>query len=194
MKRLWIGVWMLVLLCVCATSPAWAVLSAAQYDALAADITVTHSAEFSSAVAANDDMAISNAYNATFSPTYWVWRSAIPVKEIYAITTADATVWSWTIYIARSVGERDAWRELTSSGSISAALLNVRQGIADIFSGAGGAAQRTHLLTIGRREARRIEQLFATGAGSTATPGVMAYEGTVTYLDIAHALRGVPLN
>jgi hypothetical protein len=169
-------------------------LTDAQYTTLATDITVTNAAEFAAALAATDDQAIAAAYNLLASPSYWVWRTRVTAQEIYETVTADGTSWSWTIYIARSVGERDAWRELTSvTGFINPSLPNTRQGVADIFSGAGGAAQRTHLLAIGRRPSRRIEKLSASGAGSTAAPSVMGAEGELTYRDVAHAVRGVPL-
>jgi len=132
--------------------------------------------------------AIATAYRATAVPDFWVWRTSVTLKEIYETTTADGTSWSSTIYIARSQAERDAWRDVfVVMGTINASLLNARQGIADIFSGAGGLAQRTHLLTIGRRRATRIEKLLATGTGSTANPATMQFEGPLDINDILHA-------
>lgn len=136
----------------------------------------------------DDAFAIADIYGLNASPDYWVWRTLVPDSEIYEATTADATVWSWTIFIARSQGERDAWRQMVSmKGGINASLANVRAGLADIFSGAGGLAQRTHLLTVGRRKARRIEKLFAAGAGTTAAPSVMGFEGTISFADVMSA-------
>ncbi len=116
--------------------------------------------------------------NTVASPDFWVWRTFVADAEIYEATTADLTTWSWSIYIARSQGERDAWRQMVNmKGGLNAALANVRQGVADIFSGAPGLAQRTHLLTIGRRLSTRFEKVFATGTGSTASPGTLLLEG-----------------
>ena len=138
----------------------------------------------------NDDgaNAIAIALSAIATPDYWVWRSFVPDAELYEATTADGTTWSWTTFIGRSQGERDAWRQMVNmKGGIAPYLANVRAGIADIFSGAGGAAQRTHLLTSGRRKATRAEQLFATGAGTTAAPSIMGFEGTLTIADVTAA-------
>jgi hypothetical protein len=163
-------------------------LTPAQLQALYTDITVTNAVEFSAAIAATDDQAIADAYDLAASPPFWVWKTRLTEDEIYQAPSVDATTWSWPDYIARSVAEKAAWAQMFSvTGAVNPSLPNTRQGIADIFSGAGGAAQRTHLLAMGRRTALRIEKLFATGTGSTGAPGVMAFEGAITYLDIAHA-------
>jgi hypothetical protein len=165
-----------------------AALTPAQLQALFTDITVNNAAEFSTAIAATNDQAIADAYNLAASPTFWVWKTRLAEDDIYQLPSVDATVWSWPAYILRSVEERAAWDRMFSvTGAVNPSLPNTRQGIADIFSGAGGAAQRTHLLAMGRRTALRIEKLYATGTGSPGSPGVMAFEGAITYLDIAHA-------
>lgn len=131
---------------------------------------------------------IAEVYALVAAPDFWVWRTSVPQAEIVGAPSPDATTWSWTTYIGRSQGERDGWREMfTDTGSINFALSNVRQGFVDIFSGAGGAAQRTHLLAIGRRKANRAEKLFATGIGSTISPATMVVEGSLTYQDILTA-------
>lgn len=132
--------------------------------------------------------AILALYNVTATPDFWVWRTQVPKDEIVGVTTAEGTVWSWTIFINRSQGERDGWRAMINGAeSLNFSLANVRQGLQDIFSGAGGAAQRTHLFTIGRRKATRIEKLFATGTGSTASPALMQFEGSLTVQEIQTA-------
>jgi len=119
---------------------------------------------------------------------FWVWRTFVRDQDIYSLASVDATTWSWSIFIARSQGERDAWRQMVNmAGGLNPSLVNVRAGVADIFSGAGGAAQRTHLLTIGRRLATNAEKLFSTGTGDTANPATMAFEGIVTGNDVTAA-------
>lgn len=115
--------------------------------------------------------AVADWYNLVGSPDYWVWRTTIFESEITRTTTPDSTVWSWTIYIARTQGERDAWTRLFMGGGsgMNPSLTNVRQGLADIFSGAPGAAQRTHLLAVSRRKSTNAEKLYgvvATGPGN----------------------------
>lgn len=137
---------------------------------------------------ADGNLAIALALAANASPDFWVWRSFVADQELYEGTGDGGTSWSWTIYIGRSQGERDAWRQMVNmAGGLNPSLANVRAGVADIFSGAGGANQRTHLLAIGRRRANRAEQLFATGTGSTASPATMTVEGTLSGDDVQAA-------
>lgn len=134
--------------------------------------------------------SIANLFNQPAVPNFWVWRTSVDLGEIVSVTTADGTIWSWTSYIARSQGERDAWREMfATTGKINFAQANIIQGLNDIFSGAGAApaAQRTHLFTTGRRLATRGEKLFTTGTGSTAAPGLLVFEGALTPQDISQA-------
>jgi hypothetical protein len=136
--------------------------------------------------------AIAAAYNANASPDYWVWRTKVDKDEFMQGAGPDGTTFNWTGagYITRSVGERDAWRELFGvNGFCNPSLANVRQAVADIFSGATAPApaNRTHLLAVARRKALRVEKLFATGAGTIAAPSVMAYEGQITYQDVQQA-------
>lgn len=142
----------------------------------------------------NDDgnATIADAYNQPAVLDFWVWRTRVTQSEIVGSPSPDGTSWSWTVYINRSQGERDGWREMfADAGAINFGLTNVRQGLTDVFSGAGGAAQRTHLLAIGRRKATRAEKLFATGAGSMATPATLAFEGSLTFRDVGDA-RSLP--
>lgn len=137
------------------------------------------------------NFAIAAAYAAVASPDFWVWRTFVPDSEIYE-STVDGTSWSWTTFIGRSQGERDAWRQMVNmKGGLNASLLNTRNGIADIFSGVGGAGQRTYLLNVARRLATRVEKLFATGTGSTGSPATMGFEGALSIDDIQQA-RSLP--
>ena len=142
-------------------------------------------------------------YSAQASPSYWLWRTSIFESEITRSASADATTWSWTAYIGRSQGERDAWARLFMGGGsgMNPSLTNVRQGLADIFSGAGGSAQRTHLLAICRRPALRVEKLLAVAAtgpgndggtrGTATNPDATTHEGYITYQDVT-AARNLP--
>ena len=142
--------------------------------------------------------AIVDWYNVVASPDYWVWRTSVSELEFTRGVSVDGTVWSWTTYIGRSQGERDAWARLFMGGGSGSnpSLSNVRQGVADIFSGAGGATQRTHLLTVARRKVTRGEKLFvavATGPGNddvannrgnTTNPDLLGFEGFVSRNDV----------
>jgi len=124
--------------------------------------------------------AIAALLNQAASPAFYVWKSNLPTSEC-----KKAMV--WTEFIGRSVGERDAWMFMLSNGTICPADVNVRQGIADIFSGPSGAASRANLTAIGKRPATRAEQLFAAGTGSDAVPAAMSFEGNLSYQDVEQA-------
>lgn len=120
---------------------------------------------------------------------YWVWKTMVTESEIYETTTAEATVWSWPVFTALTVAQQQSWiRMFSIRGWVDASKPNVRQGIADIFP---AGAQRTHLLTIARRHATRAEALFVvSGAGTTANPGVMTFEGMLSDRHVLHAYGG----
>lgn len=124
--------------------------------------------------------AIAALYAVQASPAFTVWKTNVPTSEC-----KKAMV--WTEFIARSVGERDAWTFMLSNGFINPADSNVRQGILDIFSGAQGLASRTALTALAKRLATRSEKLFSTGTGSDASPATMAVEGQLSYQDVLTA-------
>lgn len=166
---------------------------------------ITTDPVFADALAVGNDTEVARLANEAASPTYWVWKTSIFESEITRQPSADATVWSWTAYIARSQGERDAWARLFVGGGsgMNPSLTNVRQGVADIFSGSANSApaQRTHLLAICRRAATRAEKLYAVAAtgpgndgvannrGTTTNPDALGFEGKVTEDDVARAKR-----
>lgn len=154
-------------------------LTTAQLLTLKADIAAD---PVLSAFPNNSDGAfeIAAAYNQVFIPAFRVWKTDVPTKD-----AKKAMV--WTEYIGRSVGERDAWQFMLSNGTINAADTNVRQGIADIFSGPGGATTRANLTAIAKRDATRAEKLFATGTGTELSPATMVFEGNLSYQDVQDA-------
>lgn len=152
-------------------------LSSAQLAALKADI------QSSFAGATNDDdsnFLIAAAYNALASPAFRVWRTKISRSEVMRNFV-------WTEFIGRSQGERDAFQFMLSQESISGADVNIRQGFADIFSGAAGTTSRAQLTAMAKRDASRAEKMFAVGTGTDASPATMTFEGLVTYQDISAA-------
>jgi hypothetical protein len=173
-------------------------LTEQQYQSLNTDITITHQAEFATAVAASDFATIAAAYNLQAAPVFWVWRTSLPEKEIYEAITTEGTSWNWTTFIGQSVQERDAWNTQMHPGVINPSLPQTRAMFTKIFSGSGQVQvdQRTHLLTVSRRQALRGEALLANttgGAGTTAAPASLTYEGKITYIDVNHCISGAPL-
>lgn len=138
------------------------------------------------------NLAVASWYNLAASPYFWVWRTSVTKGEYVNGTSVDGTTFSWTGagFITRSQGERDAWREMFNwTNTVNPSLAQVRQAFTDIFSGATAPApaNRTHMATISRRTASNGEKLFATGTGSTASPAVMGFEGSISLQDVNSA-------
>lgn len=130
-------------------------------------------------------------FNRPASPDYFVKRTTLSRQEIITGTSDDGTTFSWAggAYITRSQGERDAFREMfNSTGTVNPSLPSIVAAFNDIFSGAGGAANRAHITAMSRRLATRVEKLFASGAGTNASPSTMAVEGAIDDRDISNAL------
>lgn len=115
-------------------------------------------------------------------PNFIVWRSDVPTKDV-----KKAVV--WTEYIGRSPGEQGAFSMMISNGILDASQINVRQGIADIFSGPSGASSRAALIAIAKRPARLAEKILASGTGTDALPATMIFEGIFTPNDVYEARR-----
>lgn len=121
--------------------------------------------------------------------TFVVWKTNLSEHTITGEVSSEGTVWSWPAYIARSMSEQNGWaRMFNGTYTINPSLPQVRTGVADIFSGGTGAAQRTHLLAIAKRFASRGEAIYAAGIGSVATPGTLVFEGGIGEYDVVRAL------
>lgn len=138
------------------------------------------------ALSAGDDQAIADFYNTIASPDFIVMRTSVTKGEYQSSVSPSGTSFSWTGtggYIARSQGERDAWRELFEpSGIVNPSQANVLAAFNDIFSGTGAQAinNRTHLLSMSKRKATLAEKLLATGVGTDASPAILTFEGTIS--------------
>jgi hypothetical protein len=155
------------------------------------------------------DQDAANLANQPSSPDYWAWRTSISKHEITdqsSFDTDGTTVTNFTWggatggFIARSQGEREAWRELfNSTDSCKPSLANVRTAFNDIFSGAGAGAQgnRAHLWGACQRKVTNAEKLFVTqtvggptqtgNRGAKTNPDTLVLEGIVTSQNVAEA-------
>lgn len=124
------------------------------------------------------DVELSAWFNGAGTCT--VWKTSVPIRDVYDKTSATATTWDWTTYISNTTAaERDAWREMSSQGgALNPSLAQVRAGWAKIFSGTGAAvvAQRAHLSAISQRSGTRAECTLA----NAEIPAVMSFEGSIS--------------
>lgn len=123
--------------------------------------------------------AIAAAYNLEADPAFVVWRTNVPAQEIMS------NGFVWTSVDALTAGKARIWDWMTRYGSINPSKANVRQGLQDCFGAA--SAMVTGILPHLKRNATRGERLLATGTGTNGTPGVLTFEGTLSYQDIEAA-------
>lgn len=133
---------------------------------------------------------LADLYNAPAVPDFIVWKTYLHEQEITSLTSSEGTTWSWPAFISRSAAEQTGWaRMFNGTYSVNPSLVQVRVGLADIFSGGTGAAQRAHLLAIAKEKATRIEKLFADvsgGAGILAAPATRTFVGKIQPDDISN--------
>jgi hypothetical protein len=188
--RSWVR-WCLLVALACASLPAGAQLTQVQKTAIKQAIESDPVLNLHAANSAFQEIA--TALNADATPDFIVWKRTLSRHDILTGTSSEATTFSWAAgaYITRSQGERDAFREMfNSTGNVNPALPTIQAAFNDIFSGAGGAGNRAHILAMSKRKASRVEKLFTTGTGSGASPGALVYEGPITPDDVGNALVG----
>lgn len=135
---------------------------------------------------------IANKLNLEASPAFYVWKKSLSRHEIIANTSEEGTTFSWAggAYITRSQGERDAFREMfNSSGNVDQRKASIMAAFNDIFSGAGGAGNRTHITAISKRRSSVVEKVLATGTGSLVSPATAVFDGPISLQDVGEALN-----
>lgn len=165
-------------------------LTPAQLTALKANIASETDAYLVEQRTAGSDSGIAVWYNTMAVPDFFVWKTRVSSDEAFNAIIGTGTGG----FIARSQGERDYVRALLSQGSINPSLANIRQALADAFSGAGASAvtTRDNLLALSKRTATNAEKLFSTGTGSQADPATMSFQGLITPQDVSEARAWQP--
>lgn len=130
------------------------------------------------------NLVIANALHTEASPAFVVWRSSVTRDEI------TQNGFTWTEVDNLTVGKARIWDWLfeNSSGTCNPSKPNVQAGIIECWSGtAGKVAVQAAVFVHCKRNASRLEKIFATGTGTTLSPAVMGYEGTITTDEIEQA-------
>src|SRR5687768_14367949 len=110
-------------------------LNPQQLTILKAAIQAEQNPDFAAIRSAGALGAMAEWYNQPHT-TFYVWKTRLSEHDINSLTSVDGTVWSWTAFIARSPSEQNAWaRMFNGTYTVNPSLKQVRDGIADIFSG-----------------------------------------------------------
>ena len=122
---------------------------------------------------------IADALNAVASPDFFVWRNNIPSSEIVAAITGSE-------FVALTAQKQQGLMLLLIPGTVDASSSNVQADFSAIFS---AGTTLTALAALAHRKATVIEKMFATGTGTTGSPAVAVFTGTVTPNDVDKARR-----
>jgi hypothetical protein len=151
-------------------------LTTAQFQTIKADILANPDlAAFPNS--ADGNFALAAAYNLAAAPEFVVWKSSVTKDEVML------NGFDWARVDNLSVGKARIWDWLfdNSSGALNPSKTNIRAGIDAAWVGtAADLAVRAAVYVHCKRSATRIEKLFATGTGTTATPATMAVEGEIS--------------
>lgn len=119
---------------------------------------------------------LASALNA--ATAFIVWRTYVSEDEMY-----DAYV--WTEMDSLTQARFNALTLLVKPGSINPSKTNIRQGLNDIFAAAQLSGTKTALTALAKRAATVTEALFTTGTGTSGSPGLLTWEGSIYPQDIA---------
>ena len=148
-------------------------LTTAQLAILKADILATP--ELTVLYNSGDHVGLAAAYNA--DTEFIVWRTLVTLDEIMQ------NGFDWTQVDNQTVGKARIWEWLfrNTTVSINPSKANVRAGIDEAWKGTSAMlAVRAAVYLHCKRNANRIEKLFATGVGTDANPAGLSYEGDVS--------------
>ena len=115
--------------------------------------------------------------------TFVVWRTSITNDEL-----GDAMNGTEVAGLSSLNMQRLQVLAAYSGGSQNMARADRRAAFDAVFSGAGGATTRAAMAILWKRNAMRVEQALATGTGTTATPGLLVYEGEISETDAVRLL------
>ena len=129
--------------------------------------------------------AIAAELNQPADPAWTVWRSDVARDDV------SGEGFDWTQVDNTTVGKARIWEWMFNNQQrvINPSKINVRAGIDEAWKGtAAMLAVRAAIYIHCKRKANRAEKLFATGAGTDASPSTMSFEGTMSYTEVQMAM------
>ena len=159
-------------------------MTPSQLSALKTAIFASQDAAVITARNALNDTEIARLYN--LPSTFIAWRTS--VKR----TDAMSTGFDWAQVDNLTTGQGRIWDWMfdTVDRTINPGDQSIRDGITECWKGTvAKVANATFIFTKCKRTLSEGEKVFATGTGTTVTPGVIGWEGTVSAQDASDALR-----
>lgn len=180
-------------------------LTQAQLVTLKAHIIANADPDVIAALAIRNDNGIRDLYNRESVPTFTVWKTTVPVHEIF-----DAIVWAnmtpssvpdatalWTNRNLQCQSKQLSLQTIViGRDALNTAKVNIRQALQDaltaIPSKADGSNQNAGWAAVNalmKRAASIFEVIYAAGAGTDAAPGSLVVEGPLDQQDVSAALN-----
>ena len=119
---------------------------------------------------------IAAAYNQPASPAFIVWRTNVTANEI-------GNAWVGTDIDGMSALNMQRLQLLLASspsGVFDMSRADRRAGFENPFGTNANNPSRVAMRAVWQRNVTRFERVFATGTGSTASPGALVVEGALT--------------
>jgi hypothetical protein len=136
---------------------------------------------------AGDKQSMGLWFSENTSPAFIVWKTAVTLNAIGDKINGV----EWANLTSLNVARLQCVADYAPQG-VNPSLADRRAFFHDIFSSAPTTqAQLGNSGALWKRTARRIEKLYATGAGSDASPATMVYEGTLDSSHVNDALEAV---
>ena len=135
--------------------------------------------EMVAAINSGDDVAIRDYFN-TLTLIYG-WNSFVPPEDYLEVM-------AWDEVDALQTGKARIWEWITSNQSrdLNFAKQNIRDGLANAFSGVQASVTRNGLLGIASRLMTKAEELLAivdSSAGTQVDAKTMTFEGNISLAD-----------
>jgi hypothetical protein len=126
---------------------------------------------------------IADAYNRPAEPAFIVWRTSVAPEDWddAILGTSGAA----TQLDALTASKRDSLFWVLNK-TVNPSIPSVRVALDD-FCGSQNTLKAA-VQAVQKRAATRAEKLFSAGAGTTASPATLSYEGELTYQDVEAAL------
>jgi len=179
-------------------------LTAAQLQTLKNAIAAETDAAFVAMRQAGETGAMADWYNAASSPAFYVYRSSTATAAIFAAVTwanltpadtPDGTATYTNRALLCQAKQMNLQILLQGRTTIDSSDATIRGGLQDALtavpSGANGASQNAGAGAVKAamtRQTTKGERLFATGTGTTGSPGALGAEGAMSNENIVAAL------
>lgn len=125
--------------------------------------------------ASGDNQGIADGLNV--ASTFVVWRTSVSSDELF-----EAYV--WTEMDSLTQARFNSLTLLLSKGTFNPSHSNIQSAVLQIFAGAALATTRSNIIALGKRFATLAERQFVTGTGTSGSPGLLVFEGSISASDV----------